>query len=531
VGSPRRWAGFAPANVALLAVGLFAARLLAAHFAGFFGLDEVSLANGVAALLRHSDADFYRYAPQVGYYRLIEALSLFTGGQVAYVPHLMIGVSALAGTVIPCCGWFIFADRLTRVERAVLAGILVCNPILWMSSTYGNSAMASAMFAMVGLTILSNRTSRSTRVVAFVALGLAILIRADAVLLVPVAALLRWQERRSLRHVLRSFAPFIAGLAATYGLLFWLDPRMTGAVASVTSHLTNPRFQTHFWDYLLWSISPIVLLLAAFGLNGLLESRRDLVAAVTVWCLPLFAFYYSATTTPRYFVPTVLPVAICAACGMVALPQLFARRRLVVALLAVAATAHLFVNLGYYTPGSFKQQLREGSIETQIGPLWTGGLLYHSYAAPSLLFRSIRNPGFHRTILVQRSLDSLLADVASGSYRGHTIVAVLGSWNGHLWHYYAELHGARYTARKPGPVFQTETWLDLGGARLMSIGRGTIQFHDLETLPVKAGDLVWLVNPGEGSEAEIRSKVKGLELAPLSDSTPNVRRYAVADGR
>src|SRR5262249_3386091 len=160
----------------------------------------------------------------------------------------------------------------------------------------------------------------------------------------------------------------------------------------------------------------------------LCDGRRDVLAVILVWCLPLFAFYYSATTTPRYFVLAMVPVAIASACAAVALTKLFRYRRLTTALVAIAASAPLFVNLGNYTPGSFRHRLEEGSIETQIGPMWTGALLYHSYATPGLLSRSIRNPGFHRSILVQGSLDRLLTDVANGMYQGHTIVAVLGSW-------------------------------------------------------------------------------------------------------
>jgi hypothetical protein len=397
-----------------------------------------------------------------------------------------------------------------------------------MSSTYGNSAMASAMFSTIGLTILTNRSSRVGRIVATVALGFAILIRADAVLLVPVAMLLRWHERRSVGDVIGTFGPLIVGLAMTYGLLFGFDNRMTGAVRDVTSHLTNQHFETHFWDYLLWSTSPVLFFLAAFGLRELCIGRRDIVAAVIVWCVPLFAFYYSATTTPRYFVSTVMPIAVCSACALVAAVKLFPYPRLAAVLGGLAASAQLLVNLGYYTPGDFRHRLDEGSIQTHIGPLWTGAFLYHSYVTPSLFFNSIRNPGFHRTNPVQRSLDQLLDEVAQGRYRGRTIMAVLNGGNGHVFHYYAQLHGARYEPRKPGPVFNRETWLELGGSKLMSIGRPGGQFDSLPSVPLQPGDMVWLVNPGPDGEAMLRAKTPNLDLTPMPDTTPRVRRYLVA---
>jgi hypothetical protein len=100
----------------VLFLGLLGARLLAAHFISFFGLDEISLADGAAALVRGSIASIYRYGPQAGYYRLIQGIDLLLGGNVRLIPQIMIALSALAAAMIPLCGLGAFRESLSRAE-------------------------------------------------------------------------------------------------------------------------------------------------------------------------------------------------------------------------------------------------------------------------------------------------------------------------------------------------------------------------------------------------------------------------------
>src|SRR5262245_53195199 len=188
--------------IATLALALLIARLLGAHFGAFFGLDEVSLAAGVAALARDSIGGIYRYGPQVGYYRLVQTLDVMFGGDLRAIPIIMTTLSALAGTIIPLCGLAAFPDQLTRTERWVLAGLLVVNPILWMSSTYGNSAMPSAALLVSAVTILSNRPRPAAEAAALALYAAAILVRADAVLAFPLIVLLLHLNHRRIQAVL-----------------------------------------------------------------------------------------------------------------------------------------------------------------------------------------------------------------------------------------------------------------------------------------------------------------------------------------
>ncbi|MFN2397231.1 MAG: hypothetical protein ABR543_01095, partial [Gemmatimonadaceae bacterium] len=519
-----------PLLIAALAVALLGARLLGAHFVAFFQLDEVSLAAGVAALARDSIGGVYRYGPQVGYYRLIEGLTLLLGGDLRSIPIIMITLSAVAGTVIPVCGLVAFPDLLTRAERWVLAGLLAVNPILWMSSTYGNTAMPSTALVVLAVTILSNLPGRAMEVAALALYGAAVLVRADAILAFPVVALLLHVRHGFRPAMLYRIAPLLGTLAGVYVVLFLTDPQMASTVQAVTTHLTNPAFPTRFWDYLLWSTSPFILVFAVLGARELLTGRRRLLGYVAAWGLPFFGFYFGSTTSPRYFVSTAFPVALCSAVGFVALASLVrpSRWRLTIAALALLATIHLFVGLGHFTPGSLRNLLTQSQFETQIGPLWTGAFLYKSYFTPRFLGRSVRQPGFGKLNGTQHALDTSLAQVASGEARGRTVAVLLGGWNGHVFHYYAHARGAEYISRKPGNPFNTETWMTLGGARLMSIRWQSPEFRTIQRLPVTAGDQVWVLAGDSKSEGMIRDQLpRELTVVAAGDTTGPLGRYQV----
>jgi hypothetical protein len=510
-----------------LFLALLALRILAAHYAFFFQNDEVSIAAGTAALLNHSIADTYRYGPQAGYYRLVQGLSWLLGG-ARWVPGVMITLSAIAGTVIPFSALGFMPRQLERRERVAMALLIAINPILWMSSTYGNSTMpATALLALAAM-LLSREPSRGTEAGALALFAAAVFVRADTILATPAIAVLLWQRYGAVRPAMLRLTSVALGLAALYAIMFLVDPRMASTVSAVTSHLTN-RFQTHFWDYLLWGTSPFILALAVVGLVRGLESRRPAMAVVAAWCLPFFAFYFAATTTPRYFIPTVVPLALLSAIGVVALPRLFApRERLAGIVTAAACAAPLFVGLGWFSPSSWKTMLKEAEFETQVGPMWTGAFLYKSYVVPGVLERSIRHPAFGLSEPTQAALDTSLQQIASGSRRGHTVVALLGGWNGQVFHYYANLYGAHYESVDPGQVFATKSWMTLGGARVMSIAVWDASYGALAQLPVAQGDEVWIMAWSPQAQAGAESKLPaGASLAPLGPNAGPVHRFLV----
>ncbi len=520
-----------PLTLAALFLALLAARLLGAHFAWFFQNDEVSLADGIAALMRHNDlADTYRYGPQVGYHRLVQGIDLALGGNLRAIPLIMIVLSAMGGAIIPVCGLVSFPELLTRGERWALGGLLAINPILWMSSTYGNSTTPAIALLALSVALLSRGPGRSIENLALALFAAGVVVRADTILAAPFIGLLLWQRHGSVRKVALRAAPFVLALAALYAWLFVVDPRMATAGTDVGSHLTNP-FPTEFWEYLLWSTSPVALALAVVGVTELATTRRSLLALMGAWCVPFFAFYFAATTTPRYFIPTVFPVAVLSSVGVFALARLLApgRVRAATTLIGALCVTPLFVGMGHFSPSSWRNVLNESQFETQVGPMWTGALLYKTYVFPRFLSRSVRNPGFGRASVSEYPIDSGLTAVAAGSARGRTVAVLLAGWNGHVFHYYANVHGARYTSRATGPIFATETWMDLGGARLMSIARRVPEYRAMTKLPLKANDQIWMTAWNAADEGFLQTQIPdGLRLTLMSGADRPVKQYVLS---
>ena len=512
----------------VLFLALLGARLLGGHFAWFWQVDEISLADGVVALLRHNDlGDSYRYGPQVGYHRLVLGIDLLLGGNARLIPVIMISLSALGGAIIPICGLVSFPTLLTKGERWALAGFLAVNPILWMSSMYGNSTTPAVALLAISVAWLSQNPGRVGEALALACFAAGVVVRADTVLASPFIALLLWQRYANVFTVLLRGAPYVVVLGALYAWLFAVDPRMATSTSDVGSHLTNP-FPTEFWEYLLWSTSPFALALAVVGVTELARTRRALLALMAAWCVPFFAFYFAATTTPRYFIPTIIPVAVLSAVGAFALARLLAptRARLAGAAIGAICAAPLLVGVGWFSPSSWRNLLTQAQFETQVGPMWTGAFLYKSYVTPKLFAQSLGSPEFGRASVSEWPMDSSLATVAAGGARGHTIVVLLGGWNGHAFHYYANVHGAKYVSRKDGPIFATETWMELGGARLMTIARRIPEYQAMSKLPLKANDEVWIMAWNAADETFVQTQLPdGLSMTLASGADRPVRRY------
>jgi len=517
---------------AILFVVLLGARVLGAHYVYFWEGDEMSLAAGIAALVRDNGGDMYRYGPQVGYHRLVELLDLLLGGDPARIPTIMITLSAVAGAVIPVAGLASFRADLTSTERWLLAWVLAINPILWMSSAYGGSAMPSVAVATVGLALLSNRPGPKYEVLALLLFALGILIRADAVLLTPAVAFLLHLRHRSLGAVAMRIAIVGFSLVVVYGLLFVFDPRMADFASSMREHLTNPGFTTRFWEYLLWALGPIPALFAVWGIRNLVDERRHLLWAVLLWCLPVFGFYFASTTTPRYFLLVLLPISLCGAVGMSRLARDLApllRARAAQAAVLVAASLHLFIGLGHFTPGGPGNLLWESSFETHDGPMWTGAYLYKTYLDPTPLARFRTGGGFGQRVWLAQGFEATLAEAAARRLQGRTVVVLLKNWNGHVFYYNVQVAGATFISRRPGMPFLVETRMELGGATLISFHVGGRDYAELSTLPVQEGDEVWMMTSrGEQPDLAFRERLApGLGVVAVGDSTLSLRRFRV----
>ncbi len=208
-------------DVILFALFVFALRALASGVGSFMEGDEISIASGIAAIVRDVPGVTYRYGVQFGYYRLVAFLTMLTGGDLTRIPIVMSWLSLVSGVVIPVCGLFAFRDELSVRERWLVAALLTANPIIWLSARYGNTAMPSVACTALAITILSNRPRLLGEVVAMCSFAVAITLRADAVLVSGGVFFLLWRNHRAF---IRAALP----LALVGGTILVLPARAQG---------------------------------------------------------------------------------------------------------------------------------------------------------------------------------------------------------------------------------------------------------------------------------------------------------------
>ena len=515
--------------------GLLVARVLAIWAVYFWEEDEIALALGGAALVADTAGDLYRYTVQVGYYRLVQLVDVLLGGRIDLIPAIVKGMSALAGAVIPAAGFFAFRDELSVRERWLVVLTLAVNPIIWKSSAYGNSAIVATAMATTSLVVLSNRPGPALRVAALALFGLATTVRADTVLLAPVVPLLLWRNEGSFGGALKWSVAFGIAMALVYAAILALDPRADSALGAVARHMASSR-PTMFWEYLLWAMSPVPLMLSIWGMRGLLETRPRLLLLLLVWALPVLLFYFRATTTPRYFTSPAVPLAIAAAVGMSDLAtRLRAWLRPALASTAVIglASLHLFLALGRLQSDWLTQPLYGATFDTHDGPMPTGALLYSTYSDAGSLARSLPHPEFGRPgspyfepTSFRRAME-VLADPAAA--RRTVLVVIDGGW-GHAFHWHAHVAGARYTSEpRPGREFWSrEIWLELGNTRVMTVARWWDDYDSLARFDVQAGDQVWVLGIRPFPEpADLAKLPPGLDLVPVEGFDSHIRTFAV----
>jgi hypothetical protein len=227
----------------------------------------------------------------------------------------------------------------------------------------------------------------------------------------------------------------------------------------------------------------------------------------------------------------MFPLALCTVAGLTWLRAELARvlpQRLAWAAVIALIVPHLVIGLGHFSATSIDNALRwQARFETHDGPMWTGAYLYKTYFQPGFLTRSIRNDGFGRSMQVARGLDAALADAAAGRLAGRTVVVIFGSWNGHAYYYHAQAAGARRVSRRPGPNFDVETHMTLGGAQLISFFITGPHYAPLERLPVAAGDELWIVTAPNALASGLSAKIPpGLTVAPVGSSSARwMQRY------
>lgn len=524
---------------------LFITALMLLRLTGIFNIyfweeDEISIAAGVAALVRDNVGDLYRYTPQLGYYRLLEFINLVTGGKVALIPLQMKVLSALMGVLVPVLGLFVFRDELSIRTRWLVALVLVANPILWKSSQYGNSGLVSMGLASLAIVLLTNKPGRWLDVTALGLLCVAIIVRADAILLVPLVAWLVWRNHGMVRAVLVRGAVAAAVLAAVYALIYTLDPRLDAAVSGVATHFSASR-ASKFWEYMVWAISPVPLLLAVVGFRKLLDIKPSLLLILLLWLAGPLGFYFVSMTTPRYYLLAIMPFAIAVAIGIDDLARRLAEIiRPSAAWIAVllATFAHLVFGMGHIQSGWLASTLFAPGFRTDDGRMPTGALVYDSHLRGGVLAQSFRNEGFGKVRYPYWegvAIESVLVRLGEDRRAGQTVLLLLDSGFSHAIHFHAQAAGAEYLSRAPSlpwSPFMSETWLQTGGARVMTIRRDSEEHAALEGYPVRAGDEVWIIgDSGTLNDAERGKLPAGLSLTAITSFDEKVFLYRVTERR
>jgi hypothetical protein len=249
------------------------------------------------------------------------------------------------------------------------------------------------------------------------------------------------------------------------------------------------------------------------------------------------AFYFGATTTPRYFLNCALPLSVA---GGVAIADIADRLRpwcrapLAWAVVLTLAGAHLFVALGQF---SSREQFFSGAfIITDDRAMPTGALLRTTYDDRNVLWQSWPDPQFGRQaepywepLVFTRALE-ILAD--AGQPPRTVIVLLSGGW-AHAFHYHAQVAGARYISRAPSDPsfpFASETWMQIGHARVMTVNTRTEHYRELSRLQVASGDAIWALGNAEFPVNDGLNKLPpGLSLVPEQTFDGHFRIFRVTD--
>ena len=160
--------------------------------------------------------------------------------------------------------------------------------------------MAATALATAGLVILSNRPRPVTQIGALALVGAATFVRADTVLLAPLVLFLLYRSGGSMRRALTWSVLFGGAMLLAYAAILRFDPRADNAAAAVANHMSTDA-PTHFRSFVIWTMSPIPLLFAIWGMRGLLRERPPVCVALGLWCLPTLLFYAPAATFPATF--------------------------------------------------------------------------------------------------------------------------------------------------------------------------------------------------------------------------------------
>jgi hypothetical protein len=328
------------------------------------------------------------------------------------------------------------------------------------------------------------------------------------------------------------------GLLLVYALLFIFDPRLDDALSAVSKHF-NVKRPTWFWEHLIWAMSPLPLIFAVIGIRRLLDNQAYLLLALFLWFIPPMAFYFSATTTPRYFLMATMPIAIATAAGIVDIAGWLRSRvgaTMAWSSVMFVAFLHLVVGMGHFASEWKASPLFGPTYRTDDGDMPTGALIYDTYFRRGFLDQSVRNEGFGKRltphwegVVFTKALGILKNDQSPG----HTTVVLLDTGFGHAFHFHAQEAGARYVSRAPSDPsepFASETWIKLGESTIMTIGVYSQAYQDLEQFDINSGDEIWLLGDTAFPNSAALGKLPaGVSLVPVESFDEKFRVFRAMD--
>ena len=313
--------------VAALLIGLLFAYLLtpilnAAHVEGFSAqIQSMALALAEGWTERH-DLDLplvsqFILTSRPGVIALLAGLNILTGGSSDANFHLLVAASLLVLIAASC----VFARRWGGASYPFALLTLILVPGAFVLGFYFADNVVSTAFVVLAMAAIGPRSRLPAFTVAGALMAAAVLCRIDAVLALPLAALLAPMQRATVRHValaalafLAGFVPVTAVAAWAFGFTFLDSVAVARLFEPPDRFLAGPIQGLYFFGL----IAPPLLAIGAWTELRPLRAWRDYLVADLrrAWRLALLILYplallaYAAleASEMRYLFPFLLPL-------------------------------------------------------------------------------------------------------------------------------------------------------------------------------------------------------------------------------
>lgn len=233
------------------------------------------------------------------------------GGEVFYSMNLLSAVLGSVGIALFSC----WARRFFKIPVWITALLLLCMPIVFISSIYGNEAILAFMLFAASV-YCTTFTNRRITFAGGAFLSLACFARPDAVLMLPfvcgITILSNQSENQPSLRNLRIFSPcliwpflgFCCAASVTWLLLLRRLPQ------GETSFVMNfsPKIVA---AYLVYPFCPGIVMLAVVGWVMLFRQNYKKALLLLLLFVPLI-FYIKNLSSPKYILPLAVGYAVSA---------------------------------------------------------------------------------------------------------------------------------------------------------------------------------------------------------------------------